>query len=248
MAPVETSRRRLLRAATASATAALTGCASGSRSGDGITVTPAPVPTFSSSPTSAPTPGPPRAEDIEFYVVITHQFGMTHPARLVITFENTSDRFLTGVGGLQFVIPFVDDDYAGVDDSGQLGLFLAPDDAALTVKPEGTSAGRVGQFLPDEPRDRCWKLPFDWPGARGVSPAIFHTVGVPPGEQVSHEYGVYYIDRCEAGRFTFESRFQLTNTDPPLEQALYPARLGFDLIISSAETVRADVHEPVILT
>lgn len=225
---------------------ALSGCGFRGGTDEFPTVTPAPVPTDTPSPTPAATPTPPTTADMVFEVSVLQGFTGTSPARLAATFRNTGDRLLTGVGPLQHVLPFVDDDYAGVDESGQLGLFLVPDDTALTVQPEGSSGGPVEAFLPGEPANGCWTLPFDWPAAKGPSPALLHTVSVPPGDAVRHEYGVYYLDGCEAGRYTFESTFDLTATDPPLEGALYQTRLGFDLTITPAQTVGVDVHEPRI--
>lgn len=240
------SRRRFLRTAGLAAASALGGCGFAGGSGSPATVTPVPVPTDTPVPTPEPTPPPPTPEDFAFDVTILSGFDVATPARLGITFENTGDRLLTGLGGRQFVLPFVDDDYGGLDESGRFGLFLAPDDTALSVAPEGQSAGPVGRFLPDEPTDGCWRLPFDWPAAEGVQPGILYTVTVQPGEAVRHEYGLYHVDDCEAGRFTFEGTFDLTNTNPPLEQGLRRTRLGFDLVVSPAETLRLDVHDPVV--
>lgn len=144
------------------------------------------------------------------------------------------------------MLPFVDDDYGGLDESGRFGLFLTPDDASLTIDPAGEPGGRVGEFLPHEPIDGCWRLPFDWPAAMGPSPDVLYTVTVPPAATVRHEYGLYYVDACASGRFTFESTFDLTNTDPPLVEALYRTRLGFDVIVAPGEELRLDVHEPAV--
>lgn len=244
MPRARSTRRRFLHTAGLSATTALAGCAFGSGSGRPPSVTPAPVPTDTTTPTAEPIPPPPTPAEFAFEVDVLDGFTAASPARLGASFRNTGDRLLTGVGPLQHVLPFVDDDYAGMDESGQLEVFLAPDGASLTIDPADTSGGRVGQFLPETPTDGCWTLPFDWPAARGARPAILHTVSVPPGEAVRHEYGLYYIDGCEAGRYTFEGTFDLANTDPPLAGALYRTRLGFDLTITPAQTLRVDVHEP----
>lgn len=248
MPPAGFSRRRLLRAAGPSLSALLAGCAFGGGSARSPTVTPAPVPTDTASPTPEPTPPPPTPEDLDFEVAVLDGFTEASPARLAITVRNAGDRLLTGVGDRQHVLPFVDDDYGGLNESGRLGLFLAPDDTTLTIQPQGERGDRVGQFLPDTPTDGCWRLPFDWPAAQGVEPAIRYTVSVPPGETVSHEYGLYFVDACEPGRFTFESDFDLANTDPPLQGALHRTRLGFDLTVSRAGALEVDVHEPLIGT
>lgn len=238
------TRRRFLRAAGVSATTALPGCAFGGGSGRLPTVTPAPVPTDEPTPTTEPTPPSPSPDDVAFEVTVLDGFTRASPARLAIAFRNTGSQHLTGVGNLQHILPFVDDDYAGVDESGRLGVFLAPDDTSLRIQPPGTPGGPVDQFLPDAPTGGCWTLPFDWPAVRGVRPSVLYTVSVPPGERVRHDYGLYYIDACRAGRFTFESRFDLANTDPPLQGRLHRTRLGFDLTVTQAETIRVDVHEP----
>lgn len=242
------TRRRFLRSASLSATTVLAGCAFGSGSGQPPSITPAPVPTDTTAPTAEPTPPPPTPDEFAFEVDVLDPFTAASTCRLAITFRNTGDRLLTGLGPLQHVLPFVDDDYAGVDESGQLGVFLAPDDTSLTIDPDGASGGPVGRFLPDAPTDGCWTLPFDWPAARGGRPAILHTVSVPPGGAVRHEYGLYYIDACEVGRFTFEGTFDLANTDPPLRGVLYRTRLGFDVTISPDQTLQVDVHEPQVGT
>lgn len=225
-------------------TAALAGCAFGGGAARAPSVTPAPVPTDPKSPTPEPTPPPPSPDDLAFDVTVLGEFTAASPGRLGISVRNTGDRLLTGVGDRQHVLPFVDDDYAGLDESGQLALFLAPDDTTLTIQPEGERGDRVGQFLPDTSTDGCWQLPFDWPAARGAEPAVRYTVSVPPGETVSHEYGLYYIDACGPRRVTFENTFDLANTDPPQVGTLRRTRLGFTLTVAPAEPIRVDVHEP----
>lgn len=243
MPPAAPPRRRFLRGAGVSMTSALAGCVFGGRSGRPASVTPAPVPTDTASRTAAPIPSPSTPDDFLFEVFVLERFTSESPARLRITFRNTGGRRLTGVGPWRHVLPFTDDDYAGVDESGRFGLFLSPVDASLTIETEDT-VGPLGEFLPDEPTDGCWTLPFDWPAARGTNGTILHTVSVPSDEAVTHEYDLYYLDACDTGRFIFESTIDLANTDPPFEETLHRVSLGFDLTIAQTGTLHVDVHEP----
>jgi hypothetical protein len=70
-------------------------------------------------------------------------FSDRSPARLEITARNTSETTFTAMGGPAHVLPFVDDDYASVDPTGEPVLFLAPDDSSPTVDPEDEQPSRL---------------------------------------------------------------------------------------------------------
>lgn len=217
------TRRQALSLATLSI-APLSGCVSGTR-----TQSPNPSPTEASeSPSPTAAPDQISAADFEFEVSVLGEFTDRHPGRLRIDFTNNSDEELWGMDGPEYSIPFVDDDYA----SNDLELLLIPDDGGPQV--DGT--------FPESLTNGCWTVSFEWPDAWEAETAILLARRVPPGETVSHEYSLYYIDECVSGTFTFENELELQKggRDDP-----WPARLGFDLTISEQE-MSASVHEPVI--
>lgn len=241
MAPSPT-RRAVLRAVGGAATAGLAGC---TRRGDGfaqLSVTPAPVPSDSPTP-SSPTIGSAlsRAE-VEFRVRARSGFDETGPARLEISLRNAGDTLLTVLDSPRLSVPFVDDDYVGTDWSGDPGVLLVPDGSELTVDPAGADPGPIGEFLPESSPDGCWTVPFDWPAARGPTSDVLHAVPLQPGEHRRHGYGVYSLDGCATGTFSFENTFDLAAGDPPFGRDLVRARLGFDLALSDAlaPVVRVD--------
>ena len=237
------SRRDVLRATSTALLGSLAGCAVGGSSREEPSVTPAPVPTES----PVPTPPRPSPDDVVLEVDVRRGFAPDHPARLEIGFTNAGDRTLVASDGPQYVVPFVDEDYAGEASDGSLGLFLVPDGAKLHVRPEGTDGGWVGEYLPEAPTDGCWRLPFDWPDARSFSTAILHVVDLAPGETVRHGYGLYWIDACEPGTYAFEHRFDLryaTGGETPAQPSL--TATGFDLTVADDGGLSVDVREPVV--
>lgn len=246
--PSAPSRRRVLRLAGTALSASLAGCAGrGDRPGR-LTVTPAPVPSDEPTPTGRPPDAgpPPSADAIRLAVSVTAGFSETSPARLEITFHNVGLRPLTALDGPAHVLPFVDDDYAGADEAGDLGLFLVPDDADLTISPGGGKPAPVEAALPTAPTDGCWSLPFDWPAARDGRPAVLHAVTVRPGRTLHHGYRLYFIDECTAGRFTFVNTFDLAAGDPPHERDLHRARLAFDVVVDESMALDVRVREPEV--
>lgn len=243
MSRPDPGRRRFLRTVGATSVAALAGCSLGGTAPPSRTITPAPVPPDEPSPTIPP---PPSADDVSFEVRALNGFTNTLPARLSATFRNTGDRLLTALGARELVLPFVDDDYAGLDGSGEFGLFLAPADTTLVIDSGDTLEASVGASHPDRRPDGCWTLPFSWSGARGASPVVMYAVTLAPSESVSHVYECYFIDECSPGTYTFEATLDLTNTDPPLERAVYRTNLGFDLTVTADASVAVDVHQPRI--
>lgn len=245
--PSRTSRRRFLRLAGATA-AGLAGCSQTDGSAGRITVTPAPLPADrpSSSSSSAGTTDAATAAALEFDVRLRSGFSDASPARLEIVVRNVGDIVLTALGGSEHVLPFVDDNYAGVDRTGHVSLFLAPDDSALTVAPEGGEPGPLDEFLPAAPVAGCWSLPFDWPAAWGSQSATGHSVSLPPGEHRRHRYGLYYVDECIAGSFAFANTFELVAGDSPGERSPARVRLGFVLTVTGELEVLIGVQNPVI--
>lgn len=244
MAP---SRRRVLELAGASLTTGLAGCARAGEPGIEPTVTPAPVPSDRLTSTATPTAsGPPSPADLGFWVDVRDDFTDASPARLDISLWNAGPRVLTVLDGPEHAVPFVDDDYAGVDESGHPTLLLVPDDAGLQVDPADGPADRIDAYLPEAPTDGCWRVPFDWPAARAGATAVLHAVPLEPGQLRSHGYGLYFIDECSPGTYRFEHTFELAAGDPPLERDLHTARLGFDVTVAESMAVSVDVHEPQV--
>lgn len=242
MAP---SRRRMLELAGAAFATGLAGCAQAGEPGTEPTVTPAPVPSYRATPRASPPPrGSPTPEELGFWVEVRDDFTDASPARLEISLWNAGDRVLTVLDGPEHAVPFVDDDYAGVDESGQATLLLVPDDANFRVDPADAPADSIHAFLPEAPADGCWHVPFDWPAARAGGTAVLHAVPLEPGQLRSHGYRLYFIDDCAPGTYRFEHTFELAAGDPPIERDLHPARLRFDVAVSDSMTLRVDVHEP----
>lgn len=251
MQPARASRRQLLRTAGAAIGGSLAGCTAGDPTGDepSATASPAAPGTDTPSPTAAPSgPPPPTADDVALDVAVLQSFTPDQPARLEIAFTNAGERSLLGLGGPQYVLPFVDDDYAGEAADGSLALFLLPDDNGLAVEPEGEPTASVESYLPDAPTDGCWTVPFEWPAAKASFTAVLHEVPVEPGGTVSHEYSLYYLDDCVTGTFAFESSFDLgyRRSDDP-DGTLYPTALGFDLTIAD-DGITVSAHEPAVDT
>lgn len=247
MPPVP-SRRRLLRLAAGALAPGLAGCPQATESSGPAAVTPAPVPSDAPTATTGParSPNAPARSDIGFDVAVRSGFGETSPARLAVAFWNAGDRRLTGLDGPRYFLPFVDDDYAAPDETGEPALMLVPDDAKLAVDPAGAAAGFVDEFLPDEPTDGCWSVPFDWPEARGSHTLTLLAVSLEPGDRHEHAYGLYFVDDCAPGRYRFVNTFDLAAGDPPRETDLVRVRLGFDVDVDESMAVRVAVHEPTV--
>lgn len=241
------SRRRVLRLAGAAATASIPGCARAGDLGESPpSVTPAPVPSNTGTRTGAPTTPTPNPIDIEFSVTLRSGFSERSPVRLEITARNAGDTAVTATGGPAHVLPFTDDDYAGVDPTGNPVLFLAPDDSSLTVVPKGEEPRGLAKALPASPVDGCWTLPFDWPAAWGRQSSTGSGVRLGPGESRCHRYGVYFIDECVAGTVAFANTFVLVASEPPISRNSYRARFRFVLTITGDLEVLVDAQAPVI--
>lgn len=246
--PPRPDRRRFLRSLGAAAATGLAGCATARDPSGSLTVTPAPVP--SADPGATPTasqPGPaPPSDALELEVRARSGFDAASPAELDISLRNAGETLLTALDGPRYVVPFVDDDYVGTDWTGDRELLLVPDDAEVTVEPEGGDPGPIQASLPESSPDGCWTVPFDWPAARAGRNAILHAIPLQPGEQRDHRYRVYSLEGCVTGTFSFVNTFDIAVGDPPLGGALYRAQLGFDLALSETLAPLVRVHDPVI--
>lgn len=244
--PPAPSRRRFVRLAGTAFASGLAGCSQSPESTAPPAVTPAPVP--SDGPTSTMGPGRPRTtpdpDAIGFEVSVRSGFTEASPARLEIAFWNAGRTRLTAVDGPAYSLPFVDDDYAAPDGTGEAALMLVPDGATLAVDPEGLTAGSVGEFLPDEPSDGCWSVPFDWPAARDASTLRLLGVSLEPSDRRQHAYGLYFVDDCAPGTYRFVNTFDLAAGDPPYETDLVRARTSFEVGVSASMAVEVRVHEP----
>lgn len=241
------TRRRVLRAVATGVTIGLAGCAVGRHWAGRPTVTPAPVPPDRPSLTpESPDGRPPSPDVLEFEVRVLTGFSEASPARLEIGFRNAGNAVITALDGPAHTVPFVDDDSVGTDWSGDPEVLLVPDDARMTVDPAGAEPGPIHEFLPQSPTDGCWSVPFDWSAARRPSNAGLHAISLQPGECRRHEYGLYYLDGCTTGTFSFVNTFDLAAGDPPFGRDLVRARLGFDVAISEVMEPLVRVHDPVI--
>lgn len=246
--PTPVARRRLLQVASTAVATGLAGCAVTDGSSRPVTVTPAPVPSDRSPPTDTDQsqPPPPPADALGFRVTVLGDFGSAHPARLEIAVRNEGAVPLTALGTSPNVLPFADDDLTGTDWSGDPEVLLIPDDAELVVDPAGAEPAPVGEFLPSSPVDGCWSVPFDWPEDRDATAGDINAVSLAVGETRRHRYGVYFIDGCTTGTFSFEHTFDMAVGDGPIEPGLYRGRLAFDLAVSDTMGPLVRVRDPVI--
>ncbi|MFB6361030.1 MAG: hypothetical protein ABEH59_06870 [Halobacteriales archaeon] len=242
------SRRGLLKLAGLTGVTGLAGCAQPTASSGSPTVTPAPVPTDRPTPvaTSHRQPPPPDPEVLQFEVEVLAGFGETQPAQLEIRIENTGDTLLTGLGQAEYVFPFVDDDYVGVDWTGNPELLLVPRESAVEVAPGDADPAKIEAFLPEAPIDGCWSVPFDWPADRVSDVPALWAIPLLPGARERHRYELYYLEECTTGTFTFTSTFDLAVGDPPIERGLYRARLSFDVARSDTTGLLVRVNDPRI--
>lgn len=240
------SRRRLLRAVGAGVAAGLAGCSTGG-SADPPSVTPAAVPT--DRPTASPSPPPrrpPEADELGFWVEARDGFTAASPARLEVSLWNAGDRVLTVLDGPVHAVPFVDDDYVGRAAGSQGGLLLVPDGAALVIDPPDAEPASIRAFLPEEPTEGCWRVPFEWPADRGLETAALRAVPLEPGQIRRHGYGLYFLESCAPGDYRFENTFDLAAGDPPIERDLARARTTFEVSVDAAGDVRVAVDEPAV--
>lgn len=120
------------------------------------------------------TESPPfTTDDFRFQVTPIKSFTESHPARINIAFTNTSDVNLAGKGGPEYTLPFVDDNYAGEDESGNEEMLLLPDNGGPNYDFNTTSGEResLEAVIPQNPSDSCWTLSVEWPPAMA-----FHTL------------------------------------------------------------------------
>lgn len=212
-----------------------------------MSVTPAPVPTtVTETVEQTPTPLTELSDRFEFEVEVRSGFTADSPARLEITVWNRTETQLTALAGSQFVLPFVDRDYAGIDQSGEPRLSLVPDDTRLIVDRDEEEPKRLTALLPEAPVDGCWRLPFEWAPAWLTRESSLKIASLVPGEWRSHRYGLYFIGDCEAGTFTFENRFDLAVGEATGDRELFVARLGFDITVPENGEIRADAQAPEI--
>lgn len=242
------SRRRFIQRLGTAVTGAIAGCGATSSGRRPESVTPAPVPTATGSrrpPTQ--TAGPRLApRELDFDVTVVRPSDTSSPARLEVAVRNRSDSRVAALGESPFVLPFVDPDYAGTDESGEPGLLLVPDDNRLIVDPADGEPQRLAAALPDRPEGGCWRVPFAWPAPFRARNARLHAVSLLPDDTRRHQYALYFIDGCTTGSFTFENTFDLAVGRPPDEGSLYRARLGFVATVTDVQGIEIRVDEPTI--
>jgi len=240
-------RREFVRIAATTVSGLLAGCGSRSAGDQPVSVTPAPVPTTATETVEqTPTPLTELSDRFEFEVEVRSGFTADSPARLEITVWNRTETQLTALAGSQFVLPFVDRDYAGIDQSGEPRLSLVPDDTRLIVDRDEEEPKRLTALLPEAPVDGCWRLPFEWAPAWLTRESSLKIASLVPGELRSHRYGLYFIGDCEPGTFTFENRFDLAVGEATGDRELFVARLGFDITVPENGEIRVAVQAPEI--
>lgn len=241
------SRRRVLRGLGASAVAGLAGCSGAEPQVARLSVTPAPVPSDTPSPTPTATPGArPDAEAVRFRVELLSGFDADGPARLSIAVRNDGPLNLTAVGVTPHVFPFVDDQYAGTDRAGRPRLFLLPENAALVTDRPNETSKPVSTLLPERATEGCWSTRFE--GRPPVAPSnrFLFSVTLAPGETISHDYRVYFIGACGAGRYSFQAETLLAAGDPPGRNGIHRLLTGFYLSVSSDLRLSIGLEDPVI--
>ncbi|MFB6361714.1 MAG: hypothetical protein ABEH59_10390 [Halobacteriales archaeon] len=235
------SRREFVRIASTAVSGLIAGCGARSGGDELVSVTPAPVPTTA---TETPEPTPKHLAELsdrfEFEVEVRSGFTPESPARLEITVWNRTDTQLTALAGSRFVLPFVDRDYAGIDQSGDPGLSLVPDETRLIVDRDDAEPARLTALLPEAPKDGCWRLPFEWAPAWMTRESSLKIATLVPGEWRSHRYGLYFIGDCGPGTFTFENRFDIAVGQAAGERELLVARLGFDVTVAENGEIRVN--------
>jgi hypothetical protein len=241
------SRRDFIQLVGAAVAGSTAGCGARDTGDQGITVTPAPVPSTTPKATNELRARPAElASRIEFDVTVLIGFSKASPAGLEISVGNRTERQVTALAGSRFVLPFVDRDYVGTDRSGAPGLLLAPNPTRLIVDPKAGAGERLTAALPEAPIDGCWTLPFEWPAALRTRDATLQFATLVPGEHRDHRYRLYFIEDWAPGTFTFQNRFDLTVGRTREDRELYLARLGFEVTVTDDRDVQVVVRDPVI--
>lgn len=181
-------------------------------------------------------------DDFSFDVSVLHGFCRENPARLEITFTNKSESTLTASGGPEHTLPFIDDDYVGMNQSNKPGLFLVPDNNAyFSWEDEEGNDISLSDIIPSSPTDGCWKLLIDWPPeGQKVQTAILHRFELPPGESITHQYSVYFLNTCTTGTFSFERTLGLLKGGDAGQ-----VTQGFDLTVTETD-IAVSTHEPSV--
>lgn len=247
MASLTESRREFISLVTGAVVVGSAGCLTSDQTGiDSRSST-----RNSSGSTITPERGPLTADDFKLDVNIRQEFTSAHPARLQITFENTGTRKLWGQGGPDHTLPFVAEDYAGTDGNGDPRLFLLPDNEAglwFSFVDNNGKKRSVSGIIPDNATDGCWSMDIDWPPQSYIITPTLTRREVPVGDQVSHEYTLYYFDKCTNGRFTFENRLTMfVGPDFPTSDSenKYEVMMRFALEIDDAG-ITVSIIEPEI--
>lgn len=246
--PTGATRRDFLRSLGVSAIGAVSGCASASQQPRRLSVTPAPIPTGPASSDHGD-PNPRRELGSRDFVLKVREmsgFTPTTPARLGIAVTNTSIRDITAKVESIYGLPFLDDDYAATDRMGETRLFLAPDDPMLTIEPKGQEPVRLDSVLPDEPIGDCWKLPFDWQPTGLNEGNETRLIQLPPGKTRSHQYSLYYVGDCGAGKFTFENILAVAVGPPTTRAEWQRVRLGFVVTVTENRDLTVGALTPEI--
>lgn len=239
------SRREFIRIGVTALSGGLAGCSTLSSGGGPVSVTPAPVPSTATEQTD-PTPGrlAELSDRFDFQVKVLNGFEQASPARLEVTVWNRNEIALTALAGSRLVLPFEDPDYAGIDQSGDPGLSLVPDETRVRVDRDEGDPKPLTALLPAEPIDGCWRLPFAWSQAALTRDPTLQTVKLVPGERRIHQYRLYFIGQCEPDTYRFENRFDLAVGGANGDRELFLARLGFDVTVTADRAVRVSVQPP----
>lgn len=235
--------------ATTTAVGWLCGCSTTRSDYKDFQVTPVPVPT---APTSREEDGNfddtgLARNELNFDINVLSAFSESAPARLAITTTNIGTRRLTALETSMNVFPFrLDEQYIGIDKSGEPGLLMVPEDLLTHFHSGREVAQNLGQVRTTEPVDECWKLPRDrsppvTPNRRDITDITLY-----PGQTRATRYDLYLIYDCRAGTYTFAYRIDLLVGERETGAKRYHLRLQFVLEITNQRDVNPVIQELVI--
>lgn len=237
MPPAPLTRREALRAAGSSALVALSGCPT--RADPAPTVSPAPVPTGTSTrptgpPSSSPTPPPAPVDpgEVSFDGAVRRQFTAAHPARirLALTYHGETTAAVMPAPYLDF------SSRAGRQRDGDAELLLLEDF-------DGTIIADPGEHVPATPVDGCWRVrETDLPHVEFVPAPI----ELRPGKPLTVEFDVYgwANDEClPAGIYDFDHQVGVWPSTNAVHERYDSARC-FALAVEDSRAVSIGVPGP----
>lgn len=231
------TRRQAFQLAISAFTTGLAGCASERSHGSSPTMTPAPVPSETRSPTATRNLSPPLREfsirDFTFDASVVTQFTAEHPARIETTFTNRSESPLTISSGTS--PPF--SSFWNEEREDDESLLIVPD-MSYSIYDSPPLSGL--ETLPRTPTDpNCWRMTdqvVDLLRARETE--------VESGTSLVQPFDVYDFnvesrsDVCLAiGDYQFVNSIDLIRGNPADAHSSREVDLGFTLHIDGNELI-----------